>query len=107
MLGEEPSTAKYLDRPSREQRAESRMELTMHSAAAAAGEGRMDLPEKEQRAQGLLTIPTATASFRQSIVFWSGVAVLEPKFAEEFESRLRSRQSPAGKDENCTQSPVS
>jgi hypothetical protein len=32
----------------------------MHSAAAAAGEGRMDLAEKEQRAQqGLVTISTA------------------------------------------------
>jgi hypothetical protein len=47
------------------------------------------------------------SSFWQSIVFWSGVAVLDPKFAQESESGLRSRQSPAGKDENCTQSPVS
>ena len=47
------------------------------------------------------------SSFRQSIVFWSGVAVLDPKFAQDSESGLRSRQSPAGKDENCTQSPVS
>jgi hypothetical protein len=47
------------------------------------------------------------SSFRQSIVFWSGVAVLGPKFAQESESGLRSRQSPAGKDENCRQSPVS
>jgi hypothetical protein len=48
-----------------------------------------------------------TISSRQSIVFWSGVAVLDPKFAQESESGLRRRQSPAGKDENCTQSPVS
>ena len=47
------------------------------------------------------------SSFRQSIVFWSGVAVLDPKFAQDSESGLRSRQSPAGKDENCTQSPAS
>jgi hypothetical protein len=39
-----------------------------------------------------------------STVFWSGVAVLDPKFAQEFESGLRSAQSPAGKDENCMQS---
>jgi hypothetical protein len=44
---------------------------------------------------------------RARIVFWSGVAVLDPKFAQESESGLRSRQSPAGRDENCTQSPVS
>eukprot|EP01047_Picozoa_sp_COSAG01_P044493 COSAG01_NODE_4025_length_5425_cov_242.536050_7_plen_289_part_00 len=47
------------------------------------------------------------SSFRQSIVFWCRVAVLDPKFAQESESGLRSRQSPAGKDENCTQSSVS
>jgi hypothetical protein len=34
---------------------------------------------------------------RESIVFWSGVVVLDPKFAQESESGLRSRQSPAGK----------
>jgi hypothetical protein len=39
-------------------------------------------------------------------VLWSGMAVLDPKFAQESESGLRSRQSPPGKDENCTQSPV-
>jgi hypothetical protein len=32
------------------------------------------------------------SSFRQSIVFWSGVAVLNPKFAQESESGLRSRR---------------
>jgi hypothetical protein len=32
---------------------------------------------------------------------------VDPKFAQESETELRSRQSPAGKDENCTQSPVS
>eukprot|EP01049_Picozoa_sp_SAG25_P003982 SAG25_NODE_241_length_11184_cov_4.090934_5_plen_69_part_00 len=37
-------------------------------------------------------------------MFWSGVAVLDPKFAQESESGLRSAQSPAGKDENCVQS---
>jgi hypothetical protein len=37
-------------------------------------------------------------------VFWCGVAVLDPKFAQESESGLRSVQSPAGKDENCMQS---
>jgi hypothetical protein len=36
-----------------------------------------------------------------------GGCSLDPKFAQESESGLRSRQSPAGKDENCTQSPVS
>ena len=41
---------------------------------------------------------------RESIVFWSGVAVLDPKFAQESESGLRTAQSPAGKDENCMQS---
>jgi hypothetical protein len=45
------------------------------------------------------------ATFRAAIiVVWSGVAVLDPKFAQESESGLRSRQSPAGKDENCAQS---
>jgi hypothetical protein len=29
-----------------------------------------------------------------SIVFWSGVAVRDPKFAQDSESGLRSRQSP-------------
>jgi hypothetical protein len=37
-------------------------------------------------------------------VFWSRVAVLDPKFAQESESGLRFAQSPAGKDENCMQS---
>jgi hypothetical protein len=36
-----------------------------------------------------------------------GVLHVDPKFAQESETELRSRQSPAGKDENCTQSPVS
>ena len=47
------------------------------------------------------TVPTvllgcSDSSFLQSIVFWSGVAVLQvdPKFAQESESGLRSRQSP-------------
>jgi hypothetical protein len=45
------------------------------------------------------------ATFRAAIiVVWSGVAVLDPKFAQESEPGLRSRQSPAGKDENCAQS---
>jgi hypothetical protein len=38
-----------------------------------------------------------------------GGCSLDPKFAQESESGLRSRQSPAGKtskDGNCTQSPV-
>eukprot|EP01047_Picozoa_sp_COSAG01_P030031 COSAG01_NODE_2079_length_8464_cov_7.812821_2_plen_133_part_00 len=35
------------------------------------------------------------------------VAVLDPKFAQESESGLKSAQSPAGKHENCMQSPVS
>jgi hypothetical protein len=39
-----------------------------------------------------------------STVFWSRVAVLDPKFAQESESGLRSAQSPAGKDENYMQS---
>jgi hypothetical protein len=38
-------------------------------------------------------------------MFWSGVAVLDPKFAQESESGLsRSAQSPAGSVENCMQS---
>ena len=35
------------------------------------------------------------------------VAVLDPKFAQESESGLKSAQSPAGKEENYRQSPVS
>jgi hypothetical protein len=41
---------------------------------------------------------------RESIVFWSGVADLDPKFAQESESGLRTAQSPAGSVENCAQS---
>eukprot|EP01049_Picozoa_sp_SAG25_P009251 SAG25_NODE_899_length_4862_cov_4.370893_4_plen_80_part_00 len=33
--------------------------------------------------------------------------MLDPKFAQDSESGLKSAQSPAGKDENCMQSPVS
>ena len=35
------------------------------------------------------------------------VAVLDAEFAQESESGLKSAQSPAGKHENCMQSPVS
>eukprot|EP01049_Picozoa_sp_SAG25_P000315 SAG25_NODE_9_length_28981_cov_95.245274_25_plen_69_part_00 len=37
-------------------------------------------------------------------MFWSGVAVLDPKFAQESESGLKTAQSPAGSVENFTQS---
>jgi hypothetical protein len=44
---------------------------------------------------------------RELPYFGCRVAVLDPKFAQESESGLKSAQSPAGKDENCMQSPVS